>query len=735
MKKIVTILFIVAALTGVGLPVSAQVFPIQVNTQLLPPYTPYLSDYTTPGAQKMMAQFRINDPTIAEYRCKLRVTIEGVGITLRTKPNFITQPIVLEGGGIPQLFYGDDLAEYFDPNNMDFSGLSRSEFNKTSRLPEGVYRFSIEVLDYNRGTVVSNKSTTIAWIILNDPPMLNLPRNNTKLRIPDPTYIPFTWTSRHSASPNASFSTEYIFRLVEIWPANRNPYDAFLTQPALFETTVSESQIVYGLTEPALIPGRKYAWQVQARDINRRDLFKNQGRSEVYVFQFGDALGMPGNLRKETANTSTLSLRWEPAIEGEIADQYRIRYKKADAGTWYETVTDQRWLTLSQLQTNTAYDIQVRAEKGKQVGEYTLVKRMSTAEAPLDNGYTCGQPANIPLPDSGTPLFSLAPGDIFTCADFKVVVTEVAKPNGGIFSGKGMVQVNMLNGASVEVSFAGNINSEYKLTTGSVQSLYEAGSAMGQVIDQMQKIGEEKQPEPAQESETDSTTLALGITFLIPGVIDSVYVNEDGKIEVIDEDGNVTTYEQKKDESGEVKETVIADSGGNTYTVDKEGRVTASPTNGATSLINPSTLNSRQQLIYDALVKIKTEVDDSLSASAVNITNKVIEFKNQIRLAGFKVEMYTGANDQFIQPGFSVSVELFNYDEHIGYSLTQQEKNLEKSYAELHELDRTAIKLRQTGSAVNTHLKDNDALIVFALEIKEEITDKTTAYEIVRKNL
>ena len=253
---------------AISLSCKAQVFPVQANVSLTPPYSPYLSDYTAPGSQRLIIQLTPNDITTSDHPIKLRVTIEGVGITIRTKQNFVPQPLTLYGGGSPTILYGDDILVYFNPNNLEFAGYSKAEFLKTAKIPEGIYRFSVEVFSYNRNVQLSNKGTTMAWIILNDPPLLNLPRKDTKIKILDPTSIPFTWTPRHTGSPNSAFSTEYVFRLVEIWPENRNPNDAFLTQRPLHEETTTQTQFVYGLEHPALIPGRKYAWSVQARDVD-----------------------------------------------------------------------------------------------------------------------------------------------------------------------------------------------------------------------------------------------------------------------------------------------------------------------------------------------------------------------------------------------------------------------------------------------------------------------------------
>jgi hypothetical protein len=582
LRQALTIL-LTLTLTGVFSLLKAQVFPVQINTQVLPPYSSYLTDYTTPGAQKFVVQLRVNDPTISEYRCKLRITIEGVGITIRTRPSFIPQPLVLEGGGIPQIFYGEDLSDYFNPNNLDFAGISRSEYSRNAKLPEGVYRFSVEVLDYNRNTVVSTKTTTIAWIILNDPPLLNLPRNDFKVQITDPLNLPFNWTPRHKGSPNAAFTTEYIFRLVEIWPLNRNPYDAFLSQQPLYEITTSDQQILYGPAEPSLIPGRKYAWQVQAIDTEGRDLFKNQGRSEVYVFQFGDEIGVPENLRKEAANASNITVRWEPAATGEMPEKYRIRYKPATTTTWYETTNQQSWATLPELKSNTAYDVQVRGEKGKRFGAFSSSQRFSTAAVNPDTGFTCGQPANITRPSGSNLLFALAPGDIFSCNDFRIVVTEITSASNGVYSGKGLAQVKMLNGASIEVTFAGSINNEYQLTTGDVRSTYDQGSKIGVVIDNIYKIGEGNQDPAKQQS--DTTFAAPPITYIVPGRIDRVYLDEEGTIVVINDKGEQSTYQQPVLDSASNKkqDVILTDTHGNTYTV-SNGKVTNNGTTAANAV-------------------------------------------------------------------------------------------------------------------------------------------------------
>jgi uncharacterized protein YoxC len=546
----------------------AQTYPVRVNTQILAPYSPYLTDYTAVGAQRFIVNFRLNDPTLTEYRGKLRITIEGVGITIRTKQSFIPQqPLVLTGGGVPLMLYGEDLEEYFNPNNLDFAGLSKNQYEKGAKLPEGVYRFTIEVLDYNRNTVVSNKGTAIAWIILNDPALLNLPRNNIKVNILDPTNIAFTWTPRHTGSPNSAFTTEYIFKLVEIWPASRNPYDAFLSQQPLYETTTTSTQIVYGPAEPVLIPGRKYAWQVQAKDTEGRDLFKNEGKSEVYVFQFGDVLGMPENLSLQKANTSSLIVRWEQPLAGTDAVSYTVRYRphnKRSHDEWYTEKTTDQWKAISQLQPNTEYEVQVRAGQGAQVSDYSTVKVFKTAIAGA-NDFVCKSDVSPPsVPDNAIPAPQLGLNDTIYAADYEVLVREITASEGGTYTGSGMMIVPWFKFAKVRVTFKNiHINEQHWLTAGEIKTVWNADSKF--LIKSEKKVDSTNAPLTGELPVTIVATETL--IEIIGAAIATVTKDEEGNIEVYTTDGDKKTLPKGKSYS-------IADEVGNGYVVDKAGNVT-----------------------------------------------------------------------------------------------------------------------------------------------------------------
>jgi hypothetical protein len=607
---------LVVVLFQLTLLVNAQVYPVQGNVVLNPPYSPYLADLTALGSQRFWLSLRLQDPTLSTYNCKLRLTIEGVGITIRTKNTFLPPPITLEGGGIPQLFYGDDLAAYFNPANLDFAGLTRSQYERTQRLPEGIYRFTIEVLDYNRGTLVSNKIGTTAWIVLNHPPLLNLPQHDRKIPIIEPTNIPFTWTPRHTGSPNAGFTTNYVFKLIELAPnaTSQSANAAFLSQPVLFETTLTQNQFVYGPAEPSLLAGRKYAWQVQATDTEGRDLFRNNGKSEVFVFQYGDALGIPRNVLQQGGNATTLSIAWELPSQGEMPTQYRIRYKPytSPANNWFESVTTGRYYTIGGLNPSTNYMVQVRSERGSIFSEYSAPLQMSTISLE-DRGYTCGGAPVLKPPTTTEILPLLFPGDEIKMHDFSVLVTKVEGSNGN-YNGTGLMRVSLFNNASVKVRFSGRVNTHYELA-GEIVSIPRKNSAMGQLVDEMEKIGADRKR--AQDSVANATN-PMPVAITITGIIDSVWV-QDSVIVVQREDGTQEEIVRPQAQDGTPQQVVLTDSVGNSYTVNEEGEVSGGTTASSSSQ-NTTTQQSEKNLIKEKVLRLiladfKTEITTWLQSN------------------------------------------------------------------------------------------------------------------------
>ncbi len=534
----------------------AQVFPVRADLRISPPFSPYLSDYATPA---FVVQIRLNDLGVADYRCTLRLTIEGGGISVQSRKDYPFTPIVLHGG-TTAIYSGLDLYPYFQPEALIVEGLAPNA--SRAQLPEGLYRFGIEVVDYHRGMAVSNRAVVMVWVVLNDPPMLTRPYNFTTVPLHDP--ILFTWTPRHMASPNAAFTTTYTFRMIELWPENRNPYDAFLTLHPLFEVGTETPQWLYDASGPPLIAGRKYAWQVQAHDPLGQNLFKNQGRSEVFVFRFGEALDIPGNLRMRWAKPTTLAIRWD-AVKSKTDVRYRLQYrqrKRRENHTWYETWTRYTDKTLYELRANTEYEMRIRAEDAVQESPYSESRIFKTLREPPAEFQCRDDILPPPSPNNTLPVFPLSINDTIRAGGYTVLVRDVMR-DGSRYYGSGFAVVPWLNGAKVRVTFEGiRVNDRFWLTSGVIRSVWDGDSRHH--IEHQAPV---KPGHVPQAGALDITVVAVDSLIAIEGaVIAAVTKDEDGNTVVTTTDGVERVVAQGKS-------LAVVDEMGNGYVIDADGNV------------------------------------------------------------------------------------------------------------------------------------------------------------------
>ena len=557
----------------------SQTYPVQTNVQLVPPYTPYRADYINAGSEKVMVQLLLKDPTVSNYRVKIRLKIEGVGITIATPESFSGPPIVLQGG-IPVMLTSFELAPYFNTKNLQFAGLSKADFQRTGRLPEGLYKFTISVSDFNLNKQVASPASAMAWIMLNDPPLINLPVNNHKVTNIMPQFIAFQWTPRHMGSPNSAFSTEYVFKLVEIWPIERNPNDAILSQRPIYETTTQQTQIVYGPGEPQLIPGRTYAWQVTANDTQKRDLFKNQGRSEVFMFQFGDACNTPKNITIVSHGSTYLRASWN---SDPVHQNYSLQYREKGQTEWYGQTTISTQTSISSLKPGVTYEYQVQAGCGQISSDYSPILEASTL-AENKSQFVCGSPSVPQQITPGEPLLQiLGINDVIYYHNYEVRIKEITSASNGVYSGNAIAVIPYLNYARVRVIFTNiRVAQSYKVAGGEMETVWNPDSEW--VYGDEGETSDTGGSSPAAGETKDSTSVTLPedvITISFDEVIDSVYVNDGGDIVIVDQEGGETIHKRETDEeTGEVEEIVVVDGGGSSYRVSKDGVVTKEDADG-----------------------------------------------------------------------------------------------------------------------------------------------------------
>jgi TANFOR domain-containing protein len=311
----------------------AQTYPVQITTQLTPPFSGYLSDESIPGNENLKVLIYLTDFSNPVYDVKLKIKVEGQGITIQNKPFYYSSAISLVPGQPLQLS-GSDLAGLLNSNNLDFSGISKSQYELRKVLPEGYYKICFTAYDVSNPIKVSNESCAMGWMLLNDPPFLNTPICNSTVTITNPQNILFNWTPMNMASPNSAANTEYEFSLYEVRPEGQNPNNIIQTLPPIFTTTVNTPFLNYGITETPLISGMQYVWRVRAIDISGRDLFKNNGYSQICTFNWGTKYDGMGNLDIFLAATPlthrSAKLVWDSIP---IFTNYHLEYRKA-GGNW-----------------------------------------------------------------------------------------------------------------------------------------------------------------------------------------------------------------------------------------------------------------------------------------------------------------------------------------------------------------------------------------------------------------
>ncbi len=413
----------------------------------------------------------LKDPMEPRVDITLRVSIKGNGIELRTRDDYRPQPLELNGG-VPLVLTGPDLESYLNPANLTFSGISKNEFVKTGKLPEGVYQFTVEALSYDRpGVVLSNSGMTIGWLVLNDPPHWTLPMQNSLLTATYPQFVNFSWMPMNTGSPNAAFTTEYEFTMVELWPEDRSPGDAINSFAPLFQTVTNNTSLVYGPAEPELTPGRKYVCRLRAYDTEGRDLFKNNGYSEILVFTFGQACLPPNTFTDKIISPEEARVEWT-ALPGHT--QFNLSYSEQNPdGTWsnwYHNEGIMPYSNLKELKPERKYRYQLKAICGTIESEYSEIKEFATPAADTTE-IVCGKGAGVPDIDDSPPLPTLHIGDRIDAGGFTALVTEAEGSNGN-FTGKCILFVKTFGYAPIYSEFSGiGVNQSMQLTSGSIKSV------------------------------------------------------------------------------------------------------------------------------------------------------------------------------------------------------------------------------------------------------------------------
>ncbi|AMA48123.1 fibronectin type III domain-containing protein [Flavobacterium covae] len=441
----------------------SQLYPVQVNSSVFPPYLSSLSSYATTVDQKYLVNIYTADLNVVHRQVRLQLYIEGNGIQAQSLPMVQGAPIMYLNGGETLQLSNLDLAPYFQLENL--SGINQNQYSST--LPQGNYKYCIEVYDFITNQRISQKSCTFYYFVYNEPPLLNSPSNHELVGFQEPQNLIFTWTPRHLNAVNI----EYEFELVELLDQQVPSNHAFLTSIPLYKTTTSTTVLHYGPVEPQLIAGRKYAWRVKALSqpgFGDKAIFNNNGYSEIFDFIYPGNCPPPKFVVAISLNATQSKITWQ--TNPDFVD-YKIEYRKKGTNSWYPTAYYNNEAKLYDLEAGATYEYRVGGECIGGLINYTPVEEF-TQPRKEEIAIKCGIKPNIDL--SNTTLFEgeLPNDQIILAGDFSIKLTEVRGKRS--YSGKGYVNVPYLSFVKIGVEFKDiTLNTDFRLVKGEIKALYD----------------------------------------------------------------------------------------------------------------------------------------------------------------------------------------------------------------------------------------------------------------------
>jgi hypothetical protein len=287
-----------------ALPAQAQLYPSEAFFVIQAPLPVYLADYASPAGQNISLRLLFRDFELGNRSVRLKFGIAGQGLQINNIPGPQYPQFELTAG-VPLVLEQADIFSHFLPQNLD---VSPQQY--TTALPEGVYRFTVEVIDAESNRPISGLlQSKPYWLLVSEPPIINLPAQNAKVKPTIPQQLLFQWTPRNK-QPAAM---EYDFSLTEIIVPDGfegNLQNIYHSLPTYFQTSTNSTTLLYGPGEPPLINGRYYGVQIRAKakkGFEEIGIFSNEGQSQVTVFQYAEAASPLVKLQEELTDKATVA--------------------------------------------------------------------------------------------------------------------------------------------------------------------------------------------------------------------------------------------------------------------------------------------------------------------------------------------------------------------------------------------------------------------------------------------
>ncbi|MDR0231211.1 MAG: hypothetical protein LBI82_03735 [Dysgonamonadaceae bacterium] len=595
-----------------------QTYPIYVTPQLMPPYSLTLSDYSQIGSQRLVVTIMVRDVTVTNLPVRLHLKIENMsGVTIESIPTAPVTPIFLSGGEVSILF-GDDMRDYFNINNLQFKGFSKDEYRRTGQLPEGFYRFTVEVRHAATGRLISNRGTAMAWIALGKPPVLKAPDNNAELGQIMGMPLTFSWMPSNVGVPTGGI--QYTFEMWEMRVPGIPPSVVAASMPVFYSTTQMNTNLVIHPVTLMLEPGMNYAWRVTASDVMGQVPFAQKGQSEVRSFIYQCRCDEATNLSVERRGQD-VTYRWNPSKDN---TSYNIEIENPVSG-WSksERVFDTKYEFKSDPDKTYRLRVQAICQGNEQnPSGFTAWKSITIPESkPVERGSDCECGKEFPERSltNHTLRTDLQPGDTIETrsGDTRFIIKTVNKQSDDTYSGVFLFWWEYYGIKIVCNYWDLQVNTDNWIIRYNFESVYDPQFMVDvdAAKEYLNQLGD------AVATLTTNTTIKDSVKIDAP--LEGAYVKE-GQLIVINSEGKEEVYKLDDKPNG----TLITGSDGEEYVLTSDGKMVGKDEFAATGGNNRLTDNynkekeskaqpsvtfsasSQQQWGFDAYENIKSAIQN-----------------------------------------------------------------------------------------------------------------------------
>jgi len=273
--------------------VQAQATPVTITIAVTPPYSPKIQDYINQPNKVMATLINTSREAITVY-LQGSVAADG-GIRVYTNPTYIGPTVTLQPG-VPFRISQNNLQQVFNQDHLVYNGITREQIISGAGLPEGDYTICLKAFNTRNEQVSPEEPqgcSNVFTISDIEVPQIQRPVCNDEEEVKTPQLVTFSW-SRPTGSP---MNTSFTLKIVELLPSDQNPTEALhsTSHPVFFTKTLAQTTTILGPSDPQLIPGKSYAFNVTASDPENKLNFRNHGESESCRFTYGKPGAIPAD--------------------------------------------------------------------------------------------------------------------------------------------------------------------------------------------------------------------------------------------------------------------------------------------------------------------------------------------------------------------------------------------------------------------------------------------------------